>query len=63
MNYQNQKEKNKDKIQENYEKKGKINAIQRTPHICDICNGRYTYTNRIQHIKSIKHQTALNNND
>ena len=46
MNYQNQKEKNKDKIQENYEKKGKINAIQRTPHICDICNGRYTHTHR-----------------
>ena len=44
-------------------KKGKINAIQRTPHICDICNGRYTHAHKARHNNSQKHQTALNNND
>ena len=44
-------------------KKGKINAIQRTPHICDICNGKYIHANRARHVDSLKHQTALNNND
>jgi hypothetical protein len=57
-------EKNKDKIQKNsknyYEKnKDKIN----THYICDVCNGRYTHTHRAEHFKSLKHQTALNNND
>ena len=57
-------EKNKDKIQEYYENnKDKINAMRKTPYICDICNGRYTYAHRTEHFKSIKHQTALNNND
>ena len=56
-------EKNKDKIKEYYENnKDKINVMKNTPHICDICNGRYTYANRAIHFKSPKHQTALNNN-
>ena len=42
--------------------KDKINVMKNTPHICDICNGRYTYANRAIHFKSPKHQTALNNN-
>jgi hypothetical protein len=55
---------NKDNIQKNsknyYENnKNKIN----THYICDVCNGNYTYTNRVKHINSQKHQTALNNND
>ena len=37
--------------------------MKNTPHICDICNGRYTYANRAIHFNSQKHQTALNNND
>ena len=37
--------------------------MKNTPHICDICNCRYTYVNRAIHFNSIKHQTALNNND
>jgi hypothetical protein len=59
---------NKDKMQE-YNKeyyednKDKINAIKKTHYICDICNGRYTHTHRAQHFKSLKHQSALNNND
>ena len=62
------KENNKDKIQkvnkEYYEdNKDKINATKKTNYICDICNGNYTHTNRAQHFKSIKHQTALNNNN
>ena len=73
--YENNKDKfkeyyqdNKDKIQKikkiYYENnKDKINAIKNTPYICDICNGRYTYAHRTEHFKSIKHQTALNNND
>ena len=44
---------NKDYYQDN---KDKIN----TPY---ICNGNYTNANRVRHFKSIKHQTALNNND
>jgi hypothetical protein len=59
---------NKDKIQkvnkEYYKNnKDKINEIKKTHYICDICNGTYTHTHRAQHFKSIKHQTALNNND
>jgi hypothetical protein len=55
---------NKDNIQKNsknyYENnKDKIN----THYICDVCNGRYTHTHRAEHFKSLKHQTALNNND
>ena len=62
------RENNKDKIQkvnkEYYENnKNKIIAMQKTPHICDICNGRYTHVHRSRHFKSLKHQTALNNND
>ena len=61
-------ENNKDKIQKNkkeyYEKnKNKINAILYTHYICDICNGNYIHNHRARHFKSIKHQTALNNND
>jgi len=61
-------ENNKDKIQKiNKEyrenNKDKINAIKKTHHICNICNGKYTNNNRVQHINSKKHQTALNNND
>jgi hypothetical protein len=49
---------------EHYEdNKEKINALKKTPYICDICNGMYTHTNRVQHINTKKHQTALNNND
>ena len=52
--------KREDVLKEYYQdNKDKIN----TPYICDICNGRYTHTHRIRHCKSIKHQTALNNND
>ena len=70
---------NKDKMQEYYQdnkdkilkfskdyyedNKDKINAIKKTHYICDICNGNYNHTNRARHFKSIKHQTALNNND
>ena len=73
--YENNKDKfkeyyqdNKDKIQKikkiYYENnKDKINAIKNTPYICDICNGRYTYAHRTEHFKSIKHQTALNNDN
>jgi hypothetical protein len=73
--YENNKDKfkeyyqdNKNKIQlfskEYYEdNKNKINAIKKTHYICDICNGRYTNTNRVKHINTEKHQTALNNND
>ena len=62
------RENNKDKIQkvnkEYYENnKNKIIAMQKTPHICDICNGRYTNVHRARHYNSQKHQTALNNND
>ena len=62
--YEQNKENIRDHQKEYYENnKDKINAIQKTPHICDICNGRYTYAHRTEHFKSIKHQTALNNND
>ena len=59
---------NKDKIQkvnkEYYEdNKDKINAIKKTHYICDICNGNYTHNHRAKHFKSLKHQTALNNNN
>ena len=58
------RENNKNKIKEYYDKnKDKINEIKKTPYICNICNGRYTYNHRAKHFKSIKHQTALNNND
>jgi hypothetical protein len=55
-------EKNKDKIQkikkEYYENnKDKIN----TRYICDICNGNYTYANRVKHFNTQKHQSELNN--
>jgi hypothetical protein len=57
-------EERKEYIKEYYEdNKNKINAMRKIPYICDVCNGRYTHTNRAQHFKSIKHQTALNNND
>ena len=61
------RENNKDKIQkvnkEYYENnKNKIIAMQKTPHICDICNGRYTNIHRARHYNSLKHQTAVNNN-
>ena len=39
-----------------------VNAMRKTPHICDICNGRYTYAHRARHFKSQKHQTTVNNN-
>jgi hypothetical protein len=53
---------NKDKIKEYYNKnKDKINAIKKTHYICDVCNGRYTHNNRVQHYNSQKHQTELNN--
>ena len=62
------RENNKNKMQEYnkeyYEKnKDKINAILKTPYICDICNGMYIHNNRVRHINTKKHQTALNNND
>jgi hypothetical protein len=61
-------ENNKDNIQKNsknyYEKnKNNINAMRKIPYICDICNGNYTHANRVKHINTKKHQTALNNND
>ena len=43
--------------------KNKINAIKNTPYVCDICNGKYTYANRVQHINSQKHQTSVNKID
>jgi hypothetical protein len=43
--------------------KVKINTMRKIPYICDICNGNYTHANRVQHINTQKHQTALNNND
>jgi hypothetical protein len=61
---QEYRENNKDKMQEYYKNnKDKINEIKKTHYICDICNGTYTHTHRAQHFKSLKHQTALNNND
>ena len=33
--------------------------MQKIPHICNICNGKYTYAHRSQHFNSQKHQTAL----
>ncbi len=50
----------KKQIKQYYENnKNKIN----THYICDICNGNYTHNHRAKHFKSLKHQTALNNND
>ena len=62
--YEQNKENIRDHRKEYYENnKDKINAIQNTPYVCDICNGRYTHAHRAKHFKSLKHQTALNNND
>lgn len=58
------KEDNKDKIKE-YQKEyyidnlDKIKKHKNQKHSCEICKGKYTTSHKAQHIKSIKHQKAI----
>lgn len=60
--YQNNKEKFKKYSEDN---KGKINALKKkrydeTPPVkCDICGSNYHKSNKSYHLKSMKHQRAL----
>jgi hypothetical protein len=60
------REKNKDKLREYIKKyqddnKDRINNHRKQKNICNICNGKYTHQCKSIHIKTSKHQKALNN--
>ena len=39
--------------------KEQIQEQKRQPHICEICNGKYTSVHKSRHMRSLKHQQAL----
>ena len=51
--YHTHKEERKEKLKEKYHSTEKI--------VCDICQGRYSFSNKTNHIRTIKHKKALEN--
>lgn len=49
----------KEKEKNTYIKKFMTTNDINKPNICDICFGSYSYFNKSHHIKSVKHQKAL----
>ena len=51
--YHTHKEQRKEKLKEKYHSTEKI--------VCDICQGRYSFSNKTNHIRTKKHEKALEN--
>jgi hypothetical protein len=58
--YEDNKEAIKEKQKQRYaDNKEAINEKQKIKHNCDVCGGKYTAVNKMQHFKTKKHQKAI----